>query len=174
MFNWFKKGNEMDNELENDIVSDAYYLISRFNSEDKEVTQLQVQKLMYLIEALYCTVTGEIKLYDCNFNAWAYGPVAIPLYKKLKKYGSEGIELSQDDLEESSNVCERKRQIIDVIYESFKDKKPMELVQLTHDPEGPWSDVWIKNGKKVVYGEASYIPKKKVAKWFKEKFINNG
>ena len=65
---------EEKKKLENNIVHDAYYLISLFNDENKPVTQLQVQKLMYLFEAYYMAKHEKLdKLYDCNFNAWAFG-----------------------------------------------------------------------------------------------------
>ena len=34
-------------ERENDIVKDAYYLVSLFKKDNKSVTQLHIQKLMF-------------------------------------------------------------------------------------------------------------------------------
>ena len=66
-------------EYKDDIVHDSYYLISLFNKDDKDITQLQIQKLMYFFEAFYMNVMEVDSLYECSFNAWTYGPVAIPL-----------------------------------------------------------------------------------------------
>ena len=33
--------------MENNIIYDAYYLISLFNEDKNPVTQLQIQKIMY-------------------------------------------------------------------------------------------------------------------------------
>ena len=46
-------------ERENYIIQDSYYLINLFHKDRKVVTQLHVQKLMFLFEAYYMNVTGE-------------------------------------------------------------------------------------------------------------------
>ena len=90
---------------ENDIIKDAYYLINRFNKDGKDVTNMQIQKLMYFFEAYYMNIHKEIdELYECKFNAWAFGPVAIPLYKEFKKFGNEPIKLSSENIEEGEKI----------------------------------------------------------------------
>lgn len=75
-------------ERENNIVKDAYYLVNLFKKDDdKPVTQIHVQKLMFLFEAYYMNMQKVDSLYDCEFKAWDFGPVAIPLYKRFKVYG---------------------------------------------------------------------------------------
>lgn len=66
---------------ESNIVHDSYFLISLFKQEHREVTQLQIQKLMYFFEAYYMNVKNTNKLYDCNFNAWMFGPVATTVQR---------------------------------------------------------------------------------------------
>ena len=39
-----------ENKNKNDIVQDAYYLISLFEKANKTPTQLHIQKLMFLFE----------------------------------------------------------------------------------------------------------------------------
>lgn len=163
---------EEKKQLENNIVHDAYYLISLFNDENKPVTQLQVQKLMYLFEAYYMAKHEKLdKLYDCNFNAWAFGPVATQLYSKLKKYGSGKIILDEEQRKYGENISKEKKNTLKEIYNFFKSYTPMQLVEITHRKNSPWYEVWHKNGEKVVYGEASYIDKIKTRDWFKENFI---
>ena len=76
-------------KFENNIIADAYYLIHKFNANSREVTNLQIQKLMYFFEAYYMNIYNTDNLYECNFCAWAFGPVAIPLYKEFRKYESK-------------------------------------------------------------------------------------
>ena len=54
-------------ERKHDIVKDAYYLISKFLDAGKDITNLQVQKLMYFFESYYMNVYNVDKVYDCNF-----------------------------------------------------------------------------------------------------------
>ena len=158
-------------EHENDIVQDAYYLISLFNKDGKEVTQLQVQKIMYFFEAYFMCVKNKEKLYDCSFNAWAFGPVSIPLYQDLKKFGDANIVLNAEQLEFSKKITDDKKKMLEYIYTVFGDIPAMSLVQLTHRKDSPWYSKWKENNEKVVYGSGSYISKEQTKKWFRDIFL---
>lgn len=158
-------------EYENNIIHDAYYLINKFNEEEKNITNMQIQKLMYFFEALYMNINTDVDhLYDCNFNAWAFGPVAIPLYTQFRKFGNNPIELNYENMENAEIISENKKKILDKIYEAFKDVSAIELVNLTHMEGSPWDKVWKRNGKKVGYGENTYINKIETRDWFKLNF----
>lgn len=159
-------------ERKNDIIYDAYYLINKFNNNgNNKVTNLQMQKLMYFFEAYYMLVHNDVeKLYDCNFNAWAFGPVAIPLYKEFKKFGNNPIELTSDNITAGNNIDKEKKLLLDNIYDVFKNVSATDLVAYTHMKNSPWSEVWEKNGGKVGYGDNTHIDKIKTRDWFKDVF----
>lgn len=158
-------------ERENDIIQDAYYLISLFNKDNNDVTQLQIQKIMYFFEAYCMCVEDKDSLYECNFNAWAFGPVSIPLYKALKQFGDSNIVLSKEQLEFSEKITEDKKKKIQYIYSVFKDIPAMKLVRLTHMEGSPWYIKWKENDEKVVYGNRSYISKEQTKDWFRKFFL---
>ena len=159
--------------MENNIIFDAYYLISLFNKDEKPITQLQVQKIMYFFEAYYMAINSDIQqLYPCHFNAWAFGPVAIPLYKEFKEFGENPITLTREKEELGKNILADKRRRLDYIYEIFGGLSAMKLVELTHRTDSPWYSTWMKNGSKVVYGEQSYINKIESRDWFRRVFMN--
>lgn len=154
-------------EHKNNIIHDAYYLISLFNNDDRTITQLQVQKLMYFFEAYYMNIhEDESSLYDCNFNAWAFGPVAIPLYKEFRKFGNGPISLTEQNKEDGNSITDDKKQLLKEIYVAFKDVPPMNLVKITHMQDSPWDKVWKRNGNKVGYGANTYIDKLESKEWF--------
>lgn len=156
---------------ENDILFDAYYLINKFNQGGQDVSNLQIQKLMYFFEAYYMNIHDDVdKLYECNFNAWAFGPVAIPLYKEFRKFGNGPIILTKENIENGNSISEDKKRLLDKMYEVFKDVSPQTLVQITHMSDSPWDKVWKKNGNKVGYGADTYINKSATKKWFGETF----
>ena len=115
-------------ERKHDIVKDAYYLISKFLDAGKDITNLQVQKLMYFFESYYMNVYNVDKVYDCNFCAWAFGPVAIPLYKKFKKFGNDCIGLTEEEKAEGDSINATSKNLLDIIYNAFKDVPAMRLV----------------------------------------------
>lgn len=158
-------------EQENNIVYDAYYLIKKFNDNNINVSNLQIQKLMYFFEAYYMNVYEEVdKLYECNFNAWAFGPVAIPLYKEFRKFGNGDIILTEENKKAGNSISNEKKKLLDDIYEAFKKISANNLVRYTHMKDSPWDIVWKRNGGKVGYGANTYIDKKETKKWFRENF----
>lgn len=161
-------------EHENNIVYDSYYLINLFKKAKIPVTQLQVQKIMYFFEAYYMCEHDEQRLYECNFNAWMFGPVAIPLHKEYKAFEGRPITLTKEQEEIGNQICEEKRNILDYIFKVFGNKSPKQLVNLTHMIGSPWHKKWLENGKRVVYGEASYIDKIETRDWFRKTFLNEG
>lgn len=158
-------------EYKDNIVYDAYYLINKFNQNNCKVTNLQIQKLMYFFEAYYMNIHEDAEeLYPCHFNAWAFGPVAIPLYTEFKKFGNNPIKLTQENIDRGNEIKNEKKKLLDNIYEAFKGVSSMTLVELTHMKDSPWDMVWKKNGEKVGYGANTYIDKIETKKWFREKF----
>ncbi len=156
---------------ENNIVHDSYFLISLFKQEHREVTQLQIQKLMYFFEAYYMNVKSTNKLYDCNFNAWMFGPVAIPLYKEYKNFGEFPINLTEEKVNIGEQIDKCKKDLLQELYSVFGKLSANQLVNLTHQVGSPWYKKWEENNRRVVYGPASYIDKEQTKKWFKENFI---
>ena len=158
-------------DYENNIVYDSYYLINMFTKDNQEVTQLQIQKLMYFFEAYYMNVKNTDKLYDCNFNAWMFGPVAIPLYKEYKNFGEFPINLTEEKINIGEQICKDKKDLLAELYKVFGKLNANQLVNLTHQTGSPWYNKWEENNRRVVYGPASYINKEETKKWFRENFI---
>ena len=159
-------------KYKDNIVHDSYYLVNLFKKAGKPVTQLQIQKIMYFFEAYYMCEKNVDQLYECNFNAWMFGPVAIPLHKEYKIFEGRPIVLTEEKENIGNKIDEEKRKIMNYIFEVFGELTPKQLVNLTHRVGSPWHQKWLENGKKVVYVSKSYIDKKETKKWFKENFLD--
>ncbi len=147
--------------IEDNIVQDAYYLISLFEKDNVKPTQLHIQKLMYLFEAYYMNMENVDRLYECNYQAWNFGPVAIPLYKEFKIYGKNGIEITNEEREWGNEITEKKKKLMKELYDAFKGFSAMQLVNFTHAEGSPWKKAWdIKT-----YSE---IPKDSIKDWFSQ------
>ena len=158
--------------MENDIIQDSYYLINLFRKDkNRPVTQLQIQKLMYFFEAYYMNVKKTNKLYDCYFNAWMFGPVAIPLYEEYKNFGEFPIDLTEEKIKIGEQINKDKKELLEELYNVFGKLSANQLVNLTHKVGSPWYNKWVENGRKVIAGSASHIDKEETKRWFKELFI---
>lgn len=151
-------------ERENDIIIDSYYLINLFHRDNKgykDVTQLHIQKLMFLFEAYYMNVFDKEKLYDCGYKAWNFGPVAPRLYKKYKNCGNGDISITEEEEKMGDSITKEKKELMKKLYETFKNFSAMELVSFTHSKASPWRKVWDKQP----YGD---ISKEQIKDWFKQ------
>ena len=149
-------------ERENDIIQDSYYLINLFHRDKgRKVTQLHVQKLMFLFEAFYMNATGENELYKCGYKAWNFGPVAPKLYKRYKNYGKDDIQLTIDEIEKGDSISKNKKELMNKLYETFKSFSAMDLVSFTHAKGSPWREVW----ENEPYGD---ISKESMKTWFSQ------
>lgn len=146
-------------ERENDIVKDAYYLVNLFKNNEQPVTQIHIQKLMFLFEAYYMNMKDVPYLYECEFKAWNFGPVAVPLYKRFKVYGKNEIELTDEETEQGNSISKEKKKMMQELYQVFKGFSAMELVRFTHAESSPWKEAWNQE-------EYSVISKERIKQWF--------
>ena len=70
------------------VLQAAKYLCQESNWT---LTNLEVQKLIYLSHMIYMGFYGEGPLIGGTFQAWKRGPVHPELYEKLRIYKSEPI-----------------------------------------------------------------------------------
>lgn len=147
-------------ERKDDIIQDSYYLINLYHRDGKFVTQLHVQKLMFIFEAYYMNVKDTNSLYECGYKAWNFGPVAPKLYKRYKNCGKEDIKLTDEEIKIGDEISDEKKKMMENIYDTFKDFSAMELVSFTHSKESPWRKVWESNQ----YGD---ISKQDMKDWFR-------
>jgi uncharacterized phage-associated protein len=127
--------------------------------------------MMFLFEAYLMNIKKTDSIYSCCFNAWAFGPVAIPLYEEYKVYTSNDIDLSEAQEDLICEVSEEKKKYLNEIYKFFGKLSSTELVGITHLSDSPWSKIWNKTGGKILYGSQSQIDKVETKEWFKNHFM---
>lgn len=129
----------------------ASEIIKRQNKENRDVSNLQIQKLTYFC---YAIALGKNDISIINtpnpFEAWDYGPVNPDLYYSFRSFGSNPIPLeiaeayanlydgtTKLDLEDS--------QIIDFVLKKIGMATATQLVELSHTPGSPWDTIYKKN-----------------------------
>ena len=148
-------------ERKNDIIIDSYYLIELFHKNGKKITQLHVQKLMFIFEAFYMNMAEIDSLYECGYKAWNFGPVAPKLYKRYKNCGKNDIILTEEEIKLGEGITDEKKKALETLFNIFKDFSAMQLVAFTHSANSPWKKVWDSNQ----YGDISKLDMKE---WFKK------
>jgi uncharacterized phage-associated protein len=122
----------------------ANYFLELAWQESKQLTNMQLQKLVYFAHGAKLAVIGEPLIKE-DVNAWKMGPVIPELYAKLKRYGSGSI-LDPIHVSEPipSNVVDK--QCIEFVWSNFKDYTGIQLSSISHADGTPWKQVWSPNG----------------------------
>ena len=139
------------------------------------LSNLKLQKLLYLIQALFLLKKNEPCFKD-EIVAWSFGPVVPSVYHSFKVYGASPIASYESydpfdplDPEETKHAGfhERLKEediiLIDSVLKSFKDWSAIDLMNLSHN-QRPWMDAY-NNGK----GKNTIISKESIEKYFTEK-----
>ena len=65
-------------------------------AEDAEVSNLELQKLLYYAQGHHLAERGT-PLFDDEIQAWSHGPVVKDVYHRLKHFGSGNVVLPDAD-----------------------------------------------------------------------------
>jgi len=115
-------------------VADFFIQIAN-QSEDDQITNLKLNKLLYYAQGVYLARTGK-PLFDNHILAWPLGPVVSEVYHKYKVCGRNPIPYTEE-IERSCFSSEEFETILDVIRE-FGQYTGNALVSLTHKAGTPW------------------------------------
>ncbi|ALM83123.1 Panacea domain-containing protein [Bordetella sp. N] len=131
-------------------------LVRRSAARNQTVTNLAVQKLAYFAHGWHLALLDR-PLVDSAFEAWRYGPVLPQLYHAYKAFGNNPIPPSHalvasqpgaalDDV--SSALVER-------VLELYGSQTTKRLVELSHDPKGPWMPAYSDVNVSSTLGDAA-------------------
>ena len=106
-----------------------------------QVSNLELQKILYLAHMFHLGCNDGERLVDANFEAWDYGPVEPRLYARVRMFGSDPIEdvfFGHDEPEEGTPEYES----LDHACKALLGRSSGELVSLTHWKDGAWAQVY--------------------------------
>ena len=118
--------------------------VSKFICERGEwkVSNLQLQKILYIAQMLHMGKTGGQRLADTGFEAWDYGPVSPKLYRKVRMFGASPIEDVFYDAREFPQADSRRAELVRVC-DQLLPLRPGALVELTHSSKGAWAKNYV-------------------------------
>jgi len=132
-------------------VANEFLILAQ--SDGKDLTPMQLQKLVYFAYGWYLAITGERLLNERE--AWQWGPVIPSLYSEFKRFGSDPItEPSRDfsgrpyRLRSDDSIKDGEAlRLIKRVWEIYGRYSASQLSGMTHEPNSPWSQTPEKNVK---------------------------
>lgn len=150
----------------------ANFVLDHAETENLEVSNLALQKIVFFCHAWHLVETGE-PLIKQEFEAWQHGPVLQYLYRQFRDFENRPIRgraKSLNPLTGSSEVVptdmdnETKERIKRIV--SFYGRlEPWDLVDMSHAKGGPWDRVWNHEGR---VNPGMKIPNELVKKFYSE------
>ena len=126
-----------------DAVAIAYRMLQVANEKNLQLSNLQLQKLVYIAYG-YLLGWKEKQLFQDDICAWKYGPVIDSVYRQFKRFGAEKITVNSQAL--SIALEEDAEQTISGVLDLYGSKDAVYLVNLTHSKDTPWDIVWNQQG----------------------------
>jgi uncharacterized phage-associated protein len=137
----------------------ANYFLIKAREEHEPLSNLKLQKMVYLAHGLYLVEAAGEPLLKDRIEVWPYGPVISSLYHKFKIYGADTIPVSA--ISEEALIFDGKaKKILDQTWDMCKKMDAIKLTNWTHLPESPWQKA-VNEGK-------SIIPDEEIKKYFNQ------
>ena len=115
------------------IIAD--YVLTYGDEHNYFLSNLKLQKLLYLIQAYFLIVTDK----PCFFNsieAWDFGPVVPEVYSRYKFFGSTTIPAPRF---QNFNILSRDKKLINEVIDEFREYTAVDLMKLIHN-QAPYQE----------------------------------
>lgn len=122
----------VQSENKNKLIAVAKYIIAK----TKDVTNLSVQKMLYLCQIVSVSVNNKLMFADLC-EAWKYGPVYLTIYYKLSKYARDYIDVNEFENFNEIELDADDKKVVDAVIESFGVLSGSMLINVSHKTE-PW------------------------------------
>lgn len=113
------------------------YIVSKCTIENKPISNLQLQKILYYIQYEFLKETGEV-LFSDDIEAWKFGPVIPNVYYYFCNFGAMPITIKFEKYNDINKFVKR-FDLIDSVIEERRQQDPWDMIKETHKDNGPWA-----------------------------------
>jgi len=127
----------------------ANFFIDKAKSEQITLTNLKLQKLMFIGFGWVYALTEKDLTDGEGFQAWQHGPVLPSIYHQMKRYGDKPISESATDYDSDENKVyipvirtSDTKNILSKVWDIYKSFSAWSLRDLTHEENTPWDKAY--------------------------------
>jgi len=140
----------------------ANYFLTKSAKDNSPVTNLKLQKLVYMANGLYQAVT-KTPLISEKVEASPYGPVINGLYYRYRDNGNKTIVPTRENFIQDSMFDEDALTALKYIWSFAKNISAIRLSNWSHLEGSPW--------KRAIDEDIRFIPDTYIQEYF-EQFVN--
>jgi uncharacterized phage-associated protein len=123
--------------FEADKIADYFINLGIIN--DTPLTNMKLQKVLYLANGIHLAVTGKSLLKD-QIEAWKYGPVVRSVYDRFKGWVDKPITSPQNSSD--LKLDQETQEILSDVWELSKNVDAVKLSNWTHLSGSPWEKAY--------------------------------
>lgn len=152
-------------------INIANYFVEKSIWYGSEMTPMKLLKLTYIAHGWFLGINSK-PLINEQAEAWQYGPVIRSVYDAFKHHKTADInKLEFHSITQKREYEELKKDedissFLDSVWEVYKDFNGMQLSDLTHQNDTPWSKTVDENGG---FRGNSIISNKSIAEHYQAK-----
>lgn len=141
-----KRSSNMTNmEICYDVKNIAKYIIAYCNKNEKSITNLVLQKILYYVQG-YFIKKYNILAYGAEIVKWPYGPVVPEAYFEFCAHRNNPIQFESEEYDNYISLItdSDNQKLINVITDKCIECGVTKLVNKTHK-ENPWVSTAMKS-----------------------------
>ena len=135
--------------MAHDVRAIANLVLDVAEQDGVEVGNLAINKIVYFLHGWTLAKFGR-PLVSAKIEAWKRGPVFRELYREFKQFKEKPIafratkiNLVSGEIEECEyDISEDERDFLVKLVRSYLKITPYNLMMMSHEPDGPWDQVW--------------------------------
>lgn len=128
-------------------LSVARYIIERCHSQNRSISNLKLQKILYFVQAEFLVSRGQPCFVE-QIEAWDFGPVVPEVYQQYKIFGSSNIPVFGRFVNPVV-IRNDDQELINEIVDECARYSASALVDITHH-QSPWLDAYVPGYNNVI------------------------
>ena len=128
----------------------AAYIVNRCIDNRRPITNLQLQKILYLCQLAYHRFT-DASLFEDDFEARQYGPVVPSVYRMFSLFG--GMKINRF-VPEEVDIDPDTKDFLNILADKYSGYSPLDLTAVMHQNDDAWEQTF-QGGE----GDGKVIPK---------------
>jgi uncharacterized phage-associated protein len=130
-------------------IANEFLRLAAADKPPRALTPLQLIKLVYIAHG-WSLVHLQQPLLNEPPQAWKYGPVVPSLYHAIKQFGAGAVRWPIEGDTDPQEISAEGLALIKAVYEAYGRLSGVQLSNMTHQPNTPWSQAWTSAGKNAV------------------------
>jgi uncharacterized phage-associated protein len=122
----------------------AEYCLYYCTKKEKPISNLQLQKILYYVQANFLVKLG-VPCFRDAIVAWKYGPVVEDVYYYYRDNVADAISISSYD----GGISEEDKPLVNEVCDSKSKYNAGALVGQTHN-EDPWGDTYVTHASEII------------------------